>query len=101
LSPNPLVSNSSICCSRRTLGAILAILAIWRSSRFGGFRTTYRGRLRHLTFTSRRGRDPILDQRRERLGCRRLVLTHPTKDLLERRAAIDTQLAEDGLVLTI
>ena len=42
-----------------------------------------------------------LEQRRERLGCRRLILTHPGEDLLARRAAIDAQLAEDGLVLTI
>src|SRR6266542_5222757 len=57
LSPSPLVSNSSICCSNRALEAILAILSIWRSSPFGGFGTTYRGRLRHLTFTACRGRD--------------------------------------------
>src|SRR6266516_6875708 len=36
LSPSPLVSNSSICCSSRALEGILAILSIWRSSPFGG-----------------------------------------------------------------
>ena len=42
-----------------------------------------------------------LEERRERLGCRRLILTHPSADLLERRAAIAAELAEDGLALTI
>jgi ribonuclease BN (tRNA processing enzyme) len=42
-----------------------------------------------------------LQQHRERLRCRRLILTHPSADLLGRRPLLDTELAEDGLVLTI
>jgi ribonuclease BN (tRNA processing enzyme) len=42
-----------------------------------------------------------LAQHRERLGCRRLVLTHPSAELLDRQAAVDAPLAEDGLVLTL
>jgi hypothetical protein len=34
-----VISSSSICYSNQTLGAILAILPIWRSSHFGGFGT--------------------------------------------------------------
>lgn len=43
----------------------------------------------------------VLEQHRARLACRRLVLTHPSADLLDRRADIHAELAEDGLVLTI
>lgn len=42
-----------------------------------------------------------LHAHRARLGCRRMVLTHPSGDLLRRRPAVDAELAEDGLVLTI
>jgi ribonuclease BN (tRNA processing enzyme) len=42
-----------------------------------------------------------LHEHRARLGCRRLILTHPGDDLLQRRAALDTDLAEDGLVLSV
>ena len=43
----------------------------------------------------------MLEQHRPRLRCRRLVLTHPSADLLDRRAEVDARLAEDGLVLTL
>ena len=42
-----------------------------------------------------------LREHRARLGCRRLILTHPSDDLLRRRAAVEGELAEDGLVLTL
>jgi ribonuclease BN (tRNA processing enzyme) len=38
---------------------------------------------------------------RERLGPGRLVLTHMSRDLLNRRDEVDVLCAEDGLVLTI
>jgi len=38
---------------------------------------------------------------RERLACRRLVLTHPSADLLTRRSDLDAELADDGLTLTL
>ena len=43
----------------------------------------------------------VLEQHRARLRCRRLVLTHPSADLLDRRAEVDAQLAEDDLLLTL
>jgi ribonuclease BN (tRNA processing enzyme) len=38
---------------------------------------------------------------RARLRCRRLVLTHPGPQVLERRAALQAELAEDGLVVVL
>src|SRR5947208_537585 len=35
---------------------------------------------------------------REQLGCRRLLLTHPSPDLLEHRADLADELADDGLI---
>jgi ribonuclease BN (tRNA processing enzyme) len=40
-------------------------------------------------------------EHREQLGCRRLLLTHPGPDLLDHRADLDDELAEDGQVLTL
>ena len=42
-----------------------------------------------------------LREHRTHLGCRRIVLTHPSDDLLQRRSAVDAELAEDGLVLAL
>jgi ribonuclease BN (tRNA processing enzyme) len=42
-----------------------------------------------------------LRQQRERLLCRRLILTHPGPELLARRAELEDELAEDGLVVTV
>ncbi|MGI9146156.1 MAG: MBL fold metallo-hydrolase [Chloroflexota bacterium] len=42
-----------------------------------------------------------LAQHRARLRCRRLLLTHMSSDVLQRQSAIDMELAEDGLLLTI
>jgi ribonuclease BN (tRNA processing enzyme) len=42
-----------------------------------------------------------LAQHRSRLGCRRLVLTHMSADMLNRRDEVDAELAEDGLTLTL
>lgn len=38
---------------------------------------------------------------RSRLRCRRLVLTHMSTDMLNRRDEVDAELAEDGLTLTV
>jgi ribonuclease BN (tRNA processing enzyme) len=38
---------------------------------------------------------------RSLLGCKRLVLTHMSADMLSRRDDVDAELAEDGLTLTI
>jgi ribonuclease BN (tRNA processing enzyme) len=40
-------------------------------------------------------------EHRERLGCRRLLLTHAGPDLLAHRADLDDDLADDGLALTL
>jgi ribonuclease BN (tRNA processing enzyme) len=40
-------------------------------------------------------------EHRDRLVCRRLLLTHPGPDLLARRADLADDLAEDGQVLTL
>ena len=40
-------------------------------------------------------------QHRERLGCRRLLLTHPGPDLLAHRLELADELAEDGQVITV
>ncbi len=40
-------------------------------------------------------------QHRKRLDCRRLVLTHMSADMLERRAEVNEELAEDGLTLEV
>jgi ribonuclease BN (tRNA processing enzyme) len=42
----------------------------------------------------------LVDQR-SRLRCKRLVLTHMSADMLNRHGAVDAELAEDGLTLTI
>ena len=42
-----------------------------------------------------------LRQHRERLGCRRLLLTHAGPDLLAHRADLTDELAEDGLIVTL
>jgi ribonuclease BN (tRNA processing enzyme) len=42
-----------------------------------------------------------LREHRERLGCRRLLLTHPSPDLLAHRADLDDELADDGLVIAL
>ena len=42
-----------------------------------------------------------LREHRPRLRCRRLILTHMGTDMLGRRGAVDEELAEDGLVLTL
>ena len=38
---------------------------------------------------------------RPRLGCRRLILTHMSEDMLARRAEVDVECAEDGLVVEV
>jgi ribonuclease BN (tRNA processing enzyme) len=38
---------------------------------------------------------------RARLGCRRLVLTHPSADLLAHRADVADEVADDGLTLVV
>jgi ribonuclease BN (tRNA processing enzyme) len=38
-----------------------------------------------------------LARHRDRLTCRRLVLTHPSQDMLRRRAEVPDEIAEDGL----
>lgn len=38
---------------------------------------------------------------RGRLSCRRLVLTHMSRDMLDHRAAVDAEIADDLLTLTI
>jgi ribonuclease BN (tRNA processing enzyme) len=48
----------------------------------------------HLSYSA-------LERHRERLRCRRLILTHASVDLLEHQATIHTEVAEDGLVLSI
>jgi ribonuclease BN (tRNA processing enzyme) len=42
-----------------------------------------------------------LAQQRNRLTCQRLILTHPSADMLERRSEIDAEMAEDGQSLSI
>jgi ribonuclease BN (tRNA processing enzyme) len=42
-----------------------------------------------------------LDARRAELGCRRLILTHLSADMLARRAEVDVACAEDGLIVTL
>jgi ribonuclease BN (tRNA processing enzyme) len=40
-------------------------------------------------------------EHRERLSCRRLLLTHASPDLLARRADLKDELADDGTVITL
>jgi ribonuclease BN (tRNA processing enzyme) len=40
-------------------------------------------------------------EHRDRLGCRRLLLTHPSPDLLEHQADLADALAEDGQVISL
>lgn len=42
-----------------------------------------------------------LAQHRSQLGCRRLVLTHPSPELLAHKDELEADLAEDGLMLTL
>jgi ribonuclease BN (tRNA processing enzyme) len=42
-----------------------------------------------------------IQEHRERLGCKRLLLTHPSPDLLARRADLSDELADDGMVITL
>jgi ribonuclease BN (tRNA processing enzyme) len=42
-----------------------------------------------------------LAEHRSRLRCKRLVLTHMSADMLNRRGEVEAELAEDGLTLTI
>ncbi len=48
----------------------------------------------HLSFAT-------LAEQRARLGCRRLVLTHPSAELLAHKGELDADLADDGLALTL
>lgn len=48
----------------------------------------------HLPYTALRAH-------RDRLGCRRLLLTHPSPDLLAHRADLTDELAEDGQILIL
>lgn len=48
----------------------------------------------HLSYT-------MLRENRPRLGCRRLVLTHMSGDMLSRRAEATEELAEDGATLIV
>jgi ribonuclease BN (tRNA processing enzyme) len=40
-------------------------------------------------------------EQRERLRCKRLLLVHPSPDLLAHRADLADELADDGLVITL
>jgi ribonuclease BN (tRNA processing enzyme) len=42
-----------------------------------------------------------LREQRARLSCRRLVLTHPSADLLAHRAEVAEEIADDGLTLVV
>jgi ribonuclease BN (tRNA processing enzyme) len=42
-----------------------------------------------------------LRQHRERLGCKRLLLTHPSPDLLAHRTDLADELADDGTIVTL
>ena len=42
-----------------------------------------------------------LREHRERLGCKRLLLTHPSPDLLAHRADLAEALADDGTIVTL
>jgi ribonuclease BN (tRNA processing enzyme) len=42
-----------------------------------------------------------LRDRRAQLGCRRLLLTHPSPDLLANRARLADELADDGMIVTL
>jgi hypothetical protein len=42
-----------------------------------------------------------LAEHRQELHCRRLVLAHPSTDMLNRRGDATEEIAEDGLVLPI
>src|SRR5262249_41718552 len=48
----------------------------------------------HLAYTALRAN-------RARLRCRRLILTHPSADLLAHLAEVDEQVADDGLTLDV
>jgi hypothetical protein len=40
-------------------------------------------------------------EQRSRLGCKRLLLTHPSPDLLANRTGLADELADDGLTITV
>lgn len=40
-------------------------------------------------------------EHRARFGCRRLVLTHMSRDMLDRRAEVEVECAEDGQVIVL
>ena len=42
-----------------------------------------------------------LCEHRQRLGCRRLILTHMSRDMLDRLGEVDVECAEDGLVVSV
>lgn len=42
-----------------------------------------------------------LREQRERLGCKRLLLTHASPDLLARRSSLTDELADDGMIVTL
>ena len=42
-----------------------------------------------------------LRDQRDRLRCARLLLTHPSPDLLARRATLPDELADDGMIVTL
>jgi ribonuclease BN (tRNA processing enzyme) len=48
----------------------------------------------HLPYTA-------LREQRSRLDCKRLLLTHPSPDLLAHRVDLDDELADDGLTITV
>ena len=48
----------------------------------------------HLAYTT-------LRRNRSRLACRRIILTHMSADMLDRRGQADEECAEDGLTLTL
>jgi ribonuclease BN (tRNA processing enzyme) len=42
-----------------------------------------------------------LQAHRARLGCRRLIVTHMSRDMLDRLGEVDAECAEDGLVVSL
>lgn len=64
------------------------------------------GRLQTCLLLSGAGESLLLDYRalrehRRRLGCRRLILTHMSRDMLDRLGEVDAACAEDGLVVSV
>ena len=48
----------------------------------------------HLTYAT-------LLQHRAQFSCGRMILTHASADMLDRRAEVDIQMAEDGLIIDL